>query len=93
MHVMQHLIKNSSRIVNENDLPLDIVNVLDDITINGTVFVIRPNRPNIKISVEPEIDAQLEKELVVQGQQVLNDPHAIWFNSVDELVADLETQE
>lgn len=93
MHVMQHLIKNSSRIVNENDLPLDIVNVLDDITINGTVFVIRPNRPNIKISVEPEIDAQLEKQLVVQGQQVLNDPHAIWFNSVDELVADLETQE
>lgn len=93
MHVMQHLIKNSSRIVNENDLPLDIVNVLDDITINGTVFVIRPNRPNIKISVEPEIDAQLEKQLVVQGQQVLNDPQAIWFNSVDELVADLETQE
>lgn len=90
---MQHLIKNSSRIVNESDLSLDIVNVLDDITINGTVFVIRPNRPNIKISVEPEIDAQLEKQLVVQGQQVLNDPQAIWFNSVDELVADLETQE
>lgn len=88
---MHRLINHTSRVVNENDLPLDIVTVLDDIAINGTVFIIRPNRPNIKISVEPEIDQLQEVELVAQGQQMLNNPEAQWFGSVDELIVDLET--
>lgn len=87
---MQQTTKNTCRVWTENDLPFDLVHVLDDVTVNGAISIVRPNRPRIVISVEAEISPEQEEQLVLQGQQTLNNPQMKWFDSVDELVVNLE---
>lgn len=39
---------------------------------------------------ELEIDPQLELQLIAQAEQALGNPQLTWFDSLEELIADLE---
>lgn len=79
-----------ARILMENDVPVDIYPLIDDVAVNGSVVIIRENRPSIRIMQEPEIDPEQERLLYEEAQELLNQPVSHWFDSPNGLVADLE---
>lgn len=86
-----HNIQHNDRIMNEHDLPISVYQLIDDVSVNGAVVVLRENRPSIRITPEPEMDSEQEKILFQEAMSVATQPDAQWFDSVDEFITDLES--
>ena len=80
----------NDRVITENDLPVNIFQVIDDVTVNGAVLVLRKNRPSVRIVPEAEIDPEQEQILLQEAVEAQRNPDSSWFGSVQAFVADLE---
>ena len=80
----------NDRVITENDLPVNIFQVIDDVTVNGAVLVLRKNRPSVRIMPEAEIDPEQEQVLLQEAVDVRTSPDFPWFGSAEAFVANLE---
>ena len=78
------------RIMTEHDLPINVYQLIDDVSVNGAVIVLRENRPSIRITPEPEMEPAQEQLLFHEAMIIQNDPDARWFGSAEDLVTNLE---
>lgn len=53
-------------------------------------FVLMPVLLSVDKKSDPEIDPQQELQLITQAELVLGNPQLTWFDSLEELIADLE---
>ena len=53
-------------------------------------FVLMPVLLSVDKKSDPEIDTQQELQLIAQAEQALGSPQLTWFDSLEELIADLE---
>ena len=82
---------HDDRILTEHDLPMNVYQLIDDVSVNGAVVVLRENRPSIRITPEPEMDPTQEQALYQEAMAALNKPNTQWFDSAADFVADLES--
>ena len=80
----------NDRVITENELPVNIFQVIDDVAVNGAVLVLRKNRPSVRIVPEAEIDPEQEQILLQEAVDAQTNPDTPWFGSADAFVADLE---
>ena len=85
-----HSHQPNDRVITENELPVNIFQVIDDVTVNGAVLVLRKNRPSVRIVPEAEIDPEQEQILLQEAVEAQRNPDNPWFGSVEAFVADLE---
>ena len=64
--------------------------LIDDVSVNGSIVIVRENRPSIRIIQEPEIEPDYEEVLYQEAIAMEDAPVAHWFDSPKDLVADLE---
>ena len=80
----------NDRVITENELPVNIFQVIDDVAVNGAVLVLRKNRPSVRIVPEAEIDLEQEQILLQEAVDARTSPDTPWFGSAEAFVADLE---
>ena len=85
-----HSHQPNDRIISENELPVNVFQVIDDVAVNGAVLVLRKNRPSVRIVPEAEIDPEQEQMLLQEAVDARTNPDIPWFGSADAFVADLE---
>ena len=64
----------NDRVITENDLPVNIFQVIDDVSVNGAVLVLRKNRPSIRIVPGAEIDPEQEQILLQEAADTQRNP-------------------
>ena len=62
------------RVITENELPANIFQVIDDVTVNGGVLVLRKNRPSVRIVPKAEIEPEQEQILLQEAVDAQTNP-------------------
>lgn len=73
-----HTHSQHARIMTERELPTNVYQLMDDVSINGSMVVLRKNRPDIHIAPEPEVIPEKERE---QYEEALSEPRTLCFRS------------
>lgn len=72
-----------ARIMTERELPTNVCQLIDDVSINGSMVVLRKNRPDIHIAPEPEVIPEKEQE---QYEEALSESRTLCFRSACEFM-------
>ncbi len=92
MHHPHHY-NPTERILTERDLPTASFQLINDVSSHGPIVVLRKDQPSIRITAEPEMHPRQEQLLAQDATDALHDPNSPWFDSVDDLLADLESRD